>query len=406
MSNKKMRKNGFLSLLTIMFVFGMVVISCATSVPIKSVKVPTIDTSGIQKLGVVEDFGNISGVNNPQLTRYLADKARGLITNTGKFTVVAPTDPNRDGLFSGELTDFKSKDSQETRQAKDKDGKPYTIITYKRDVSIEFSYSVISARTHVAIGKVIKKGAISSSSTRSPSELTDTLGLAKSIVDSQMSGLSKDIVPYIVSEKRKLMNETSKDKVLKERMKTVVALIKNQNYEEAIKQYDIIYSETGSVAAKTNAGILRQSIASDIAATTQLTALFNDKDGLAEKAAKQSVDALNSKLPSKTNISIMKASATESDMLDYVVDQMTKSIIKAGNITIIDRANQDLITAEQKFQLSGYVDDKSAISIGKQLGVKYMVLLSIAGQMSNRRLTTKVLNVETARVEYQNDVEI
>ncbi|GHV84229.1 hypothetical protein AGMMS50212_15690 [Spirochaetia bacterium] len=369
---------------------------------------PVIDTSGIQRLGI-EPFKNWSGIGGPitaQLTRYLTDKATALITSTGKFTVVAPADPNADGVFTGELTSITAKDTQETQEAKDKDGNTYTKITYNRDVAIEFSYSIISSRTSMPVGKVLKKGSKNSTSSESYYELDDVLILAKSIADSQMRGLSKDIVPYIVSEGRKLMEETSKDKVLKNRMKTALALVKNGNYEEAIKQYDIISNETGSVAAMTNAGILRQSIASNIVANAQLSEIFNDKSGLADKAIKQAFDALNSKLPPKTNISIMKTRSTERDMIDYVVDQLTKIIIQEGNITVIDRSARALIDAEQQFQISGNVSDESAVSIGKQLGVRYIVLCWISGEKSGRRLYTKVLNIETARIEYQNDFEI
>jgi hypothetical protein len=318
---------------------GMGIISCATNVPIKSVRLPTIDTTGIQRLGIkpFENVSGISGSDTTQLTRYLTDKATTLITGTRKFTVVAPTDPNADGIFSGELTIITSKDSQETRKAKGKEGKPYTQITYKRDVSIEFSYSIISSRTDMPVGKVLKKGSTVSTSS-SLGELSDTLTLAESIVDSQMSGFSNDIVPYIVSENRELMKETSKDKILKEKMKTALALVKNGNYEEAIKQYDIISSENGSVAAKTNADIIRQSIASDHAANARLSELFNDKSGLTERAIKQAVEALNSKLPSGTNISIIKTRSTERDMIDYVVNQLVKTIIQAGKFTVIERS--------------------------------------------------------------------
>jgi predicted subunit of tRNA(5-methylaminomethyl-2-thiouridylate) methyltransferase len=65
-----------------------------------------------------------------------------------------------------------------------------------------------------------------------------------------------------------------------------------------------------------------------------------------------------------------------------------------------------LIDAEQQFQLSGAVSDESAVSIGKQLGVKYIVFCWIGGEKSLRRLNTKVLNIETAQIEYQDDVEI
>jgi hypothetical protein len=391
-----------------MLVLGIGLMSCATYVPIKSVRQPTIDTAGIQRLGI-KPFENGSGITNPvtaQLTRYLTDKATALITDTGKFTVVAPTDPNADGLFQGELTIITSKDSRETKEVKDKDGNTYIQTTYKRDVTIEFTYSIISSRTDMPVGKVLKKGSTYSTSPESPDKLSDTLTLAKSIVDSQMNGLSNDIVPYIVSTNRKLMDETSKDKVVKEKMKMALALVKNGNYEEAIKQYDIISSESGSVAARTNADILRQSIISNNAANARLSEIFNDKSGLTDKAIKQAADALHSKLPSGTYISIMKTRSTERNMIDYVVDQLIKTVTQTGKITVIERSNQALIEDEQQFQLSGAVSDESSVSIGRQLGVKYMVLCWISGEKSLRRLYIRVLNIETAEIEYQNDVEI
>jgi hypothetical protein len=381
---------------------------CATYVPIKSVRLPTIDTSGIQRLAV-KPFENKSGVGGSvgsQLAGYLTDKATQQITAAGKFTVVAPTDPNADGVFTGEIRSIVSKDSQERKEKKDKNGNLYIEITYKRDVTLEFTYSVISTRTDMPVGMVIKQGSISSSSLESADNLTDTLTLAKSIADSKMSGFTRDVVPTIVSTNRKLMNETSKDKALKQRMKDVRALVRNGNYEEAIRQYDEIYGEYGSVAAMTNAGIIRESIASDIAAHAELARLFNDTNGLADKAVKNAVDALNSKLPSGANIMIIKTNSTERNMIDYVVNQMTKAVVQAGRLKVVDRSNQALINAEQQYQLSGNVDDNSVVSIGHQLGVQYIVICWISGEKSLRRLNQKVLNIETAQITDQNDFEI
>jgi hypothetical protein len=401
--NKAMRR---LSFITAVLAMGMV--SCSTSVPIKSVKMPTIDTSGIQRLAI-KPFENKSGVGGSvgaQLTQYLTDKATQMITATGKFTIVAPTDPNAEGVFTGVIRSIGSKDSQQRSEYKDANGNTQTTITYKRDVSLEFSYSIISSRTDMPVGTVLKQGSASASSSESSDKVTDELTLAKRIADSQMSKLTQDIVPHIVSEDRKLMKETSKDKAVKALMKEALALVKNRNYGGAIEQYDKISSEYGSVAAKTNADILRQAIASDAAATKQLTDLFSDKDGLAEKATKNAIDELNTKLPDGANITIMKTQSTEGTMLDYVVDQMTKTVVQAGKLTVIDRSNQALIRAEKQFQLSGEVSDDSIISIGQELGVQYIVLCWISGEKSLRRLNIKVLNVETAQITDQADFEI
>jgi hypothetical protein len=398
--------------LSMITAIGMVIVStlggCATTVPIKSVRPPTIDTSGIQRLAI-RPFENRSGVSGPisaQITRYLTETAERLIKNTGKFTIVAPSDPNADGVFIGELRSLVSKDTQDRRERKDKEGNIYIETIYNREVYLEFAYSVISSRTDMPVGMVVKQGSNSSSGSDSAANLTDTLTLAKSIVDSQINGLRRDIVPTIVSADRKLVNETSKDKQLKQRMKEALALVKNGNYEEAIRQYDQINSEYGSDAARTNAAILRESIASDAAARAELNRLFSDTNGLVEKAAKNAVDALYLKLPPGANIMIMKTNSTERNMLEYVVNQMTKNIVQAGKLNIVDRSNQALINAEQQYQLSGNVDDNSMVSIGHQLGVQYIVICWISGEKSLRRLNQKVLNVETAQITDQRDFEI
>jgi hypothetical protein len=391
---------------------GIVIVStlgeCATYVPIKSVRPPTIDTTNIQLLAI-SSFVNRSGVggsDSAQITRYLTETAERLIRSTGKFTIVSPTDPNAEGVFIGEVRGFRSNVSANQRERKDKEGNPYTEITYNREVYLEFSYSVISTRTDMPVGMVVKQGSNSSFSSESAAKLTDTLTLAKRIVDSQMRNLTQDIVPTIVSENRQLMDETSKDKQLKQRMKEALAIVKNGAYEEAIRQYDEIYGEYGNVAARTNAGILRESIASDTASRAELNRLFNDTDGLADKAVKNALERLNSKLPSGANIMIMKTNSTERNMLDYVVNQMNKSIIQTGRLKVVDRSNQTLIDAEMQYQLSGNVDDNSMVSIGHQLGVQYIVTCWISGVKSLRRLNLKVLNIETAQTIDQSDFEI
>jgi len=389
------------------FIFALSLTKCVTYVPIKSVRAPTINTTDVQRLAI-RDYENKSGVNNSlgaQLTQYLTDQSRRIITNTGKFTIVAASDPNADGVFSGEIRSITVTESQEARQRKDKDGNIINYTLYKRDVSLAFQYYVISSRTGMPVGTVSKSGSTGESQT-DQSQLTDQLTLAKRIVDSQMRTLVQDTVPTIVSTNRALMKETSKDKALKQLMKMVKALVKNGSYEEAIRQYDQINSEYGSVAARTNADIVRQAVSSDIAARTQLAELFSDKDGLAGKAAKGAINALNSKLPSGANIIISKTRSTDRSRLDYTVDQMTKTIVQEGKLKVIERTNINLIEAEKQYQLSGNVDDDQIISIGHELGVQYIVLCWISGEMSARQLHLRVLSVETAQVIDQSSFDI
>jgi hypothetical protein len=382
---------------------------CATSVPIKSVKMPTINGMDTVKNLGIKDFENKSGVRGPlgaQLTQYLTDRAKSMISATGKFNIVSPADPNADGVFFGELRSISSEDTQGERKYKDKNDNTVTVNTYTRVVSVSFVYGVRSSRTGMDLGTVLKQGSASDSAEESPANLTDSLVLAQKIVDSQMRNLGQDIVPTIVSTNRTLMNETSKDKAVKQLMKAALALVKNGEYHEAIRQYDEIAGTYGSAAASTNAGILRQSIESDAAAKARMAQIDSERGGFADKAVKNAVNALNAKLPSGAIIMVMKTSSAEPNMLNDAVDRITTDIVQAGKFRVVDRSNQALIDNEQQFQLSGNVDDNSAVSIGHQLGAKYAVLCWISGASSNRKLNLRVLNIETAQITDQSNFDI
>jgi hypothetical protein len=390
-------------------VFVLSLAGCATTVPIKSVRMPTINgMDTIKNLGI-RNFENKSGVRGPlgaQLTQYLTDRTKSMIPATGKFSIVAPADPNADGVFFGELRSVLSEDTRSQREYKDKDDNIVTVTTYTRTVSVSFVYGVISSRSGMELGTILKQGSTSSSAEESPGNLTDSLTLAKRIVDSQLNNLRQDIVPTIVSMNRKLMNETSKDKTVKQLMKTALNLVKIGEYDEAVRQYDEIAGMYGSIAASTNANILRQSIESDAATRARMAELDRERGGLADRAVKNVVDALNSKLPSGAVIMVIKTSSTDFNMLNNVVDKITAAIIQEGKLKVVDRSNQTLIDNEQQFQLSGNVDDNSAVSIGHQLGAQYAVLCWISGAASNRRLNLRVLNIETAQINDQTSFDI
>ena len=394
-------------MIMVLLVLGLVLTGCATSVPINSVRKPTIDTTNIQRLAL-RSFENKSGgggYNATQIIQYLNDSTQRQIMSSGNFTIVAVNDPNAEGIFTGEIRNIVSKESQEQRQWKDKEGKTHSETIYRRDVELEFQYSVISTRTSMPVGFVIKRGSQSSSS-NDRSRLSDVVTLARSIIDSQLRQFQRDIVPTIVSNHVQLMSETSKDKVVKQRMKVALVFVKNRDYEEAIRQYDEISSEYNSGAARTNAGILRRAIQSDIDSRSELAALMNDTGGLVGKAVTGVIESLNSTLPSGSNIIIMKTNSSNRNMLDNAVDQITRNVVGAGRFKVVDRQNTALVNAEAAYQLSGNVSDNSIVQIGHQLGAQYIILCWISGEMSARRLNVRILSVETSHIFDQKDFEI
>jgi hypothetical protein len=403
-----MLKKRFFGMMTVVVwvMLLFIIAGCATSVPIKSVRRPTIDTSSVKRIAI-RDFQNRSGASVPvQITRLMVDRARQVIQSGGHFELVAANDPNADGIFTGEIRGFVVRDTSEQQQRKDRDGNVYSVTVYRREVGLEFAYGIISSRTNMPIGEIVKRGSNSSYAENDRSKLTDATTMALGIAESQLRSLNQDIHPTIVTSMRKLMDETSKDKIVKAKMKDALALVKNGNYDLAIEQYDSINREFGSVAARANADLLREAIASDSSAAAELNRLFNERGGPVEKAINNAVSALNTNISSGQNITIMKTSSANRGMLDRFVDAVTRNIVQEGKINVIDRANQTLIDAEQQFQLSGSVSDETAISIGKQLGVRFIVLCWISGEMSARQVNLRVLNVETAQIISQDAFDI
>ena len=390
-------------IVTTAIILGISLAGCATSVPIKSVRTPAIDTSNVQRL-TVREFENKSGVNNQdtaQLARYLTEKVTQIIDSTGRFTKVSLTDPNADGIFTGEIRSLTSKDSQDSRTVR-MQGVERIMTVFTREVTLEFSYTIIDKRTGMPIREIIKTGTQSKSAS-SVSELK-TLDLAKAIVDSQLRTLESDIVPTIVSTNRKLMNETSKDKVVKQRMKDTLLLVKSNNYEEAIRQYEEIANQYGSTAAKANAAILKEAIASDVAASARLSQLESERGSLSDRAVKASVEELYSKLPADSVIIIIEANSSDRGRLNEIVNNINRTVISEGKLKVVDRSQ--IMGDELQYQVSGNVSDDSYVSIGKNYGAQYIVFFDISGQMSTRQLNMRLLNIETSQVIHQTGFEI
>jgi len=63
---------------------------------------------------------------------------------------------------------------------------------------------------------------------------------------------------------------------------------------------------------------------------------------------------------------------------DAISEMMTTAFIKSNYFEVIERAQIKKIMEEQNFNLSGSVDSDTAIELGKLLGVKYLVVGSVA----------------------------
>jgi len=108
-----------------------------------------------------------------------------------------------------------------------------------------------------------------------------------------------------------------------------------------------------------------------------LTAVYGQKKPAMvsiEKAIADAADELSSKVSVKTEIVIAAIKAPDSKVADFLTDELTAYLMRSGKFTVLQRGNAlKAVDAEQEFQLSGMVSDKSAVGIGQYLGAKVVV---------------------------------
>jgi hypothetical protein len=414
-------------------------VSCGTSIPITVNHPPQMGTDGIERLVIMPFEG--SG-DRQQLAEALTLIFRDKISGTGVFKVVEHTGytPNTgmaDAYLTGMVSGFTTKDEsrQEKRTQRRSDGSTYQVdvTVYTRDVSIEFTYRIISDRD----GTVIRNGErrlsqTVSNSNENRSNLPGPLDMAKRAAEGLLSNFNREVVPWTSTESLKLDKEISKNKELKARMKDAEKLVKT-SVKAAYETYTKIYEETGSMPAGYNAALLAhplEGLDASIAlmsklvdatgynkARTELARLemFRGENEAAaanltgtsarDLAIKKAADGLIAALPADSRVSLLNISTAETGTVDVVIREVTDALIATG-ITVLDRQNLDVINAEKQYQSSGEVSDDAYVSIGRMLGVETIVTFSITGTASQRKLTTRSVSVETGKVIYSDSTDI
>jgi len=102
-------------------------------------------------------------------------------------------------------------------------------------------------------------------------------------------------------------------------------------------------------------------------------------------------------VPAKSKIAIVYITAQDKSQTEYIAGELEFIWVNAGYV-IIDRSQLDRIRREQNFQMSGEVDDNTAVSIGKIIGANIIVTGRVDGEGNLRRLRLRALDTQTAQV--------
>ena len=126
-----------------------------------------------------------------------------------------------------------------------------------------------------------------------------------------------------------------------------------------------------------------------------------------DDAAQHVAEGLLLRIPAGSRIAVVSIQSGTAAMSDFIIDGIIDAFLDADGLTVVSRdaATLDLVQEELWFQTSMEVDDDTAQSLGRILGVRYIVTGALESRRRNilrgrfsgyYRLRVRVVEVETA----------
>lgn len=103
----------------------------------------------------------------------------------------------------------------------------------------------------------------------------------------------------------------------------------------------------------------------------------------------------------KPRLAVLEFESKEVDsaLVQSLTELAQSRFENSGLYIIIERQKIHKVLQEQSLQLSGAVDDKTAVSVGKLLGAEKLVLGSVSKMDGKYMLSGRIVNVETGEIE-------
>lgn len=154
------------------------------------------------------------------------------------------------------------------------------------------------------------------------------------------------------------------------------------NFQKITATGDVVYSDnTAAVLSRSETPIKRTS---------------RNQSGV-EMAMNNAAEVVMDSLSKNLKLAIVNVSSNDKELSEFVANEL-EYILVNSHFTVVDRSELNRIRSEQNFQLSGDVDDKTIVSIGKFAGADVVITGAVTGTGETRRLRLRALNTQTAQV--------
>jgi hypothetical protein len=95
---------------------------------------------------------------------------------------------------------------------------------------------------------------------------------------------------------------------------------------------------------------------------------------------------------------VLDVTQSSENFSNTVMNELSDQLALNRKINIVDRQNLSAIRTELNLQVSGDVDDNSALSIGRYLGARYIVSGTLEDRQTVYRLRLRIISIETTQI--------
>lgn len=272
----------------IFFIFTL--FSCATKITTQVNRPAEIDSNGAESISVLpvspsgSYLGGRSGsftidalseifalasdyvsYDEKRIASDLTDEIKKNLLSNGYFKVYDSSvvekalsegkTPEVDAYLLAKINSLEKNDDRQRIKVYENKDKFHYESEFRRSASISVTFSLIESKSSRILGEKSKSWSASASSVRHESEIPSVYSILKPTLASSASEICKSLAPYSVPVTLKLLNDKTKNPLLKE----ADAFAKNGNLLDADEIYSSVYAQDGNFTAGYNHALILQS---------------------------------------------------------------------------------------------------------------------------------------------------
>lgn len=166
--------------------------------------------------------------------------------------------------------------------------------------------------------------------------------------------------------------------------------------------------ETTTASTKTPTSETTDETSSGCDGSTSIVVDSKSLETLANNLAQQVNDAGLAK-NGKVQLAITKfklVSICKKSVSDDVLDDLSTYLLKTKTFKLIEREQLEKAIKELKFNLTGFIEPKKAIELGKMVGAQAILIGSVSDRGATVMVNARIINTKTGEADIAENVEM